>query len=221
MNEQQLQRLPTDQLDRMAFGRAEGVQRLPLDEIQIRYQDDYQSALDYVEQCPDCYEEALDHKPVDVALERGVYWLEDGHHRFVTAQARGDRDILANLTIKDNPVVKLMSRQARLLELEYLVDDSYEAVREIAQQLRQRYGRHTEVPTRPAWVETEELWDEFIRFHAHLEDSPEVEELELAISEGQRLPPIVTYDGVIQQGHAAIEAAHNLGIQMVPVIEAF
>jgi len=568
MNVEELQQLPIEQLDRMAFGRSQGVQRLPLDEIRIRYQDDYRNALDYVEQCPDCYEEALDTEPVDVTLERGVYWLQDGHHRLVTAQARGDRDILANLIIKDNPVTALterralhsqykkscigpegllqdlqtrydhepsqnqptsrrsaprrsrrdrrhalarrigtptsrnrprglphpgrgvraetelldfvytktfrkdlrkivpsskhasiddacerlrqdptygntrtmgsvlgmtlsrhrvgdyrvwfvrtgnrligtgidlknestykdflkrherrllkfirddddpdnregtvhkavvadpyanaqhdirdalehaqdyfdvpfhedvdpglfdierttltldaieayddvfgwleaepgelagapreqvldwardfrgykdelgysfvdtaeqaidtgvipaiviidtpqytgigdgrgrfnlavalgidrlpvilltprtkqMNRLARLPEPEYLVDDSHETIREIARQLRSCYGRHTEVPTRPAWVETAELWDEFVQFRAHLEDSPEVEAVELALSSGERLPPIVTYDGTIEYGHAALEAAHNLGIELVPVIEAF
>lgn len=220
MNVEQLQRLPIEQLDRMAFGRVQGVQRFPLDEIKIRYDTDYQNALWYVEQHPDDYAEALDTEPVEVALERGVYWLEDGHHRYVTAQHRGDRDILAELTIKDNPVKVLMERQARLLEPEYLVDDSHETIREIARQLRNRYGRHTEVPTRPAWVETDELWDEFVAFRAHLEEN-DVEQAELAISAGERIPPIVTYDGTIEHGHAALEAAHNLGIPMVPIIEAF
>jgi len=103
-----LQQLPTEQLDRMAFGVTQGEQRLPLDQIRIKYLDDYEKALDYVAECPACYEEALDTEPVEVALERGVYWLEDGHHRYVTAEVRGDQDILVDLTIKDNPVEALL-----------------------------------------------------------------------------------------------------------------
>lgn len=102
--------LSIDELDRRAFGVVQGVQRLPLAEIQIRYQADYDDALDYVAQHPEDYEEALDTEPVQVQLERGVYWLQDGHHRYVTAQVRGDRDILVDLTIRDNPVVALTRR---------------------------------------------------------------------------------------------------------------
>ena len=78
-----------------------GVQRLPLDSISIQHLDDYLDALDRVEQCPYRYDEAADTEPVDVLLARGVYWLQDGHNRFVTAQVRGDGDILVDLTIND------------------------------------------------------------------------------------------------------------------------
>lgn len=109
---EELQRLPIEQLDRLAFGVTEGEQRLPLDQIQIRYQDDYDDARDYVTEHPEDYLEALETEPIEVALERGVYWLEDGHHRYVTAQLRGDTDILVDLTIKDNPVRVLAQQTA-------------------------------------------------------------------------------------------------------------
>ncbi len=112
---EQLQRLPIDQLDRMAFGVVQGVQLLPLDQINIRYQADYDNALDYVVASPTDYEEALDTEPVEVALESGVYWLQDGHHRYVTAQVLGHATILADLTIKDNPV-KVLTRQAAVID---------------------------------------------------------------------------------------------------------
>ena len=115
MNAHELQQLPIEQLDKMAFGVTQGEQRLPLKNIKIKYQDDYDNALEYVTEHPDDYGEALDTEPVDVALERGVYWLEDGHHRYVTAQLRGDADILADLTIKDNPVHALMEREAMFI----------------------------------------------------------------------------------------------------------
>ncbi len=112
---EQLQRLPIDQLDRMAFGVTQGIQELPLHRIRIQYQADYDNALDYVEQHPTAYQDALQpgrQEPVEVALESGVYWLQDGHHLFVTAQVLGHDTILADLTIRDNPVKVLASRMA-------------------------------------------------------------------------------------------------------------
>jgi len=111
MNQRQLEQLPIDELDRMAFGVTQGIQQLPIDQIQIKYQDDFENALDYVEDCLDCYVDALD-EPVEVSLERGVYWLEDGHHRYVTAVGLGNDTILADLTIKDNPI-RVLTRPAQ------------------------------------------------------------------------------------------------------------
>lgn len=108
---EQLQQLPIDQLDRMAFGVQQGVQELPVDQIQIQYQDDYDAALDYVEQHPTAYQDAL-LEPVEVDLTRGVYWLQSGHRLFVTAQVLGLATILVDLTIRDNPVKVLAASLA-------------------------------------------------------------------------------------------------------------
>jgi len=108
-SKEELEQLPMDLLDRLAFGITEGVHRLPLSSINIKYEDDYKNAVDEIEEglwVPNDTEE-----PIDVSLERGVYWLEDGHHRYVNAQKQGLADILANLQIKDNPVRALMQKR--------------------------------------------------------------------------------------------------------------
>ena len=65
-----------------------------------------------MEQHPLDYQNALQ-EPVEVDLASGVYWLQDGHHRYVTAQVLGLDSILVDLTIKDNPVKVLAGRMAK------------------------------------------------------------------------------------------------------------
>jgi len=110
--EEELQKLPIDVLDRMAFGVVEGVQELPVGDIKIKYADDYNNAVAEIEEgLWEGNESALE-EPVEVSLERGIYWLEDGHHRYVMARGLGRDTILADLSIKDNPVRALMRRNA-------------------------------------------------------------------------------------------------------------
>ena len=109
--QEELEKLPIDLLDRLAFGISEGTHRLPLAAINIKYEDDYKNAVQEIEEGWWVPEEGADEEPVDVALERGVYWLEDGHHRYVNAELSGQEDILANLVIKDNPVRVLMQKR--------------------------------------------------------------------------------------------------------------
>lgn len=110
-SQEELERLPVDVLDHMAFGITEGVHELPLDVIQIKYKDDYQNAVEEINEGLWEPQEGIEDEPVDVSLERGVYWLEDGHHRFVASKLMGRDRILANLSIKDNPVRVLMQKR--------------------------------------------------------------------------------------------------------------
>ena len=109
--QEELERLPVDILDHMAFGITEGLHELPVDQIQIKYADDYRNAMDEIQEGLWQPEEGIEDEPVDVSLERGVYWLEDGHHRFVAFKLAGRPTILADVTIKDNPVRVLMHKR--------------------------------------------------------------------------------------------------------------
>ncbi len=115
-SQEELERLPVDILDNMAFGITEGVHELPLDIIKIKYEDDYRNAVEEINEGLWQPEEGIENEPIDVSLERGVYWLEDGHHRFVAFTLVGRDRILANLTIKDNPVRVLMQKRTSAAE---------------------------------------------------------------------------------------------------------
>jgi hypothetical protein len=214
-----LEALPIDVLDRMAFGVTQGEQRLALADIRIKYEDDYENAVDYVTKHPTDYEDALD-VPVDVSLERGVYWLEDGHHRFVTAELRGDRDILVSLTIKDNPIRAIEARERSARTLTYVVDDSPEALRHIYSTLRREHGPDVVVPAKVAWRYVSGLYNWAVQFYAE-RYGVEIQAAEQDLRDGRPIPPVVLYDGNIFLGHSEIVAARNLGIEQVPVLECF
>jgi len=135
---QLLEALPLNYLHRTAFGVVRGVQYLPLDQIQVRDQDDYLDALADVEQYPDCYDDE-DAEPIGVVLERGVYWLERGHRRYVTAECRGDHDILVDLKIRDNPVKVLL---AMLNKHTASTDDFKQPTKEMVLFLKKRTKDH-------------------------------------------------------------------------------
>jgi len=106
MSEADLAKADIDELDELAFGYVQGVQEVPVADLHIKYDVDYENALDAVEEDPEGWVDALD-EPVDVSLERGILYLEDGHHRYVTAQMLDLPTILADVTIKDNPVQEI------------------------------------------------------------------------------------------------------------------
>lgn len=72
------------------------MRRLALDDIQVSDQRAYEDAEDDVIVQflvdPEIVDEVFD-EPVIVVLDRGVYWLQKGLHRFIVAQIHGDRDI--------------------------------------------------------------------------------------------------------------------------------
>jgi ADP-ribose pyrophosphatase YjhB (NUDIX family) len=108
---EELEQLPVDILDHMAFGITEGIHELPLRAINIKYETDYQNAVAEIQEGHWAPEEGIEDEPVDVSLERGIYWLEDGHHRYVAFELADRPTILADVTIKDNPVRVLMQKR--------------------------------------------------------------------------------------------------------------
>jgi hypothetical protein len=107
LSRRQLEELPTDVLDKTAFGFKSGdAIYLPLDVIVIKYPDDLENAEAAIRTRADALLLKRTHGrlPVLISLWRGRFELEDGHHRYVAARIRGDQKIWAEVEIKDNPI---------------------------------------------------------------------------------------------------------------------
>lgn len=103
--------LDTDELDRVAFGVTQGVQRLPLAKLEVRYDADLEQAEYAVDREPDRWKPYLD-EPIEVTLRDGRLHIEEGHHRYVTAKRMGLDSVLVDLTISDNPVTAIFAMAA-------------------------------------------------------------------------------------------------------------
>lgn len=113
MSDRELETLPTDALDRAAFGFTSGsLLTLHWSQIQIRYPGDLENVRHAVRTSKDA-RERLSGPPIDVSFRKGHFELEDGHHRWWAARML-NRTLHARVQqIDDNPIVAIRRRGAR------------------------------------------------------------------------------------------------------------
>ena len=112
----QLEELPTEDLDEVAFGFRSGDEIvLPLEVIHIRYPGDLESAEADVPTRKDALAVRKTHGrlPVKIALRGGRFELEDGHHRYVSTRMLGGKTIWAEIEIKDDPIAVILGERPR------------------------------------------------------------------------------------------------------------
>ena len=102
MSDAEISDVASDELEHVAFGYVEGEQEVPLEDIHIMDDYVYQLAIDDVKD-PEDWVDSLRY-PIDLILERGILFIEDGHHRYVTAQMLDADTILADIVIRDNAI---------------------------------------------------------------------------------------------------------------------
>jgi len=100
--------LPTEMLDRLAFGFADvDIKTLNPKQLHIKWRDDIsnviweqqKSGLSKVE-----WAKKINlSEPIDVSYEKNKFYIEDGHHRYYAAKIL-DKDLNVNLEIKMSPV---------------------------------------------------------------------------------------------------------------------
>lgn len=107
MSDEELFAIPTDVLDRVAWGLSDAPPvQVPLSEIIVVHDADLDNAIYAVSRQPGRWVPFLD-EPVEIDLKEGRYVLQDGHHRYVTAKNRGDDFLLATVSPKDNPILAI------------------------------------------------------------------------------------------------------------------
>jgi hypothetical protein len=107
--------LPTDMLDRLAFGfAAEDITEIHPSKLAIKWHSDLENVIHEVEKSglgPRVWSSKVDlSEPIDVSYEnRGhglKFYIEDGHHRYFAAKTL-NKMLNVNLEIKTNPINKL------------------------------------------------------------------------------------------------------------------
>lgn len=103
--------LPTDMLDRLAFGfSAEDITELNPKQLKVKWKDDFENVLWEVKKSglsPKAWANKIDlSEPIDVSYEKNNFYIEDGHHRYYAAKTL-NKPLNVNLEIKQNPLVKL------------------------------------------------------------------------------------------------------------------
>lgn len=103
---EELQAMDTEELDRMAFGVANGeVIDLDPSQINIQYKSDLENPKDNFARMGTRWLKSVDFsEPVDVEIhDDGKYYLADGHHRWFAASKLGKK-LPCRVTVKANPV---------------------------------------------------------------------------------------------------------------------
>lgn len=110
MSPDELSRLDTDELDKMAYGFTSGdVIRVHPNELKVQYQEDLIAAEYEMEKAgsgPKQVEWAKKvdlSEPIQIKIKNGEKVIEDGHHRYVAAKKLG-KTLKAEVTIEDNPI---------------------------------------------------------------------------------------------------------------------
>ena len=107
----EIERLPIEVLDKAAFGfNRRDVLDIPVQDIEIQYTGDYDEALGQLQadrRKVRRYLRIAQREPIEVTYKHGVFYLEDGHHRYVATKMSGEKTIRAVVDIKDNPIVAL------------------------------------------------------------------------------------------------------------------
>ena len=103
--------LPTEMLDRMAFGFSEeDIKELSPNQLKIKWKDDLENVKWEVKKSglsPKAWSSKVNlSEPIDVSFEKNNFYLEDGHHRYFAAKTL-KKPLNVNLEIKQNPIIKL------------------------------------------------------------------------------------------------------------------
>ena len=109
----ELEQMDTDELDAIAFGCRSGeVKTLKPSAIRIKYPCDLENPQHRFEQEGMAWVRSVSlDDPVSVSVDdNGVFWLEDGHHRWFAATKRRVK-LQAEIDIKGNPVRAILNRQ--------------------------------------------------------------------------------------------------------------
>lgn len=112
----ELERLPTALLDRAAFGfTTDDIIELPVGQLRIRYFADLDNARAEVTSLAQARKYLVINRrlPIDVMLRNGIFEIEDGHHRYVSALMLGQPTLIAKMQIADNPITALRDRYGR------------------------------------------------------------------------------------------------------------
>lgn len=106
---ERLARLPTAQLDKMAFGFNDGdVLVLEPGKVRSRYEADVANAERKFKLGGMAWARSVDlSTPVEVSFDGKRFWLEDGHHRRLAAR-KTKRTLLAVVAVKANPIKALL-----------------------------------------------------------------------------------------------------------------
>lgn len=109
----ELEQMDTNELDAIAFGCRSGeVKTLKPSAIRIKYPCDLENPQHLFEQEGMAWVRSVSlDEPVSVSVDdNGVFWLEDGHHRWFAATKRRVQ-LQAEIEIKGNPVRAILARQ--------------------------------------------------------------------------------------------------------------
>ncbi len=106
MSEEDLYSVDTGDLDEAAWGLRSDVQvDIPLS-LLVPIEADLEQAEYAVQRKPSGWLRHLK-EPIEVKLKGGVFYLEDGHHRYVTALRKGLKTLPAYVHPDDNPIVQI------------------------------------------------------------------------------------------------------------------
>ena len=91
--------------DKMAFGYAsDDIAEIPTKLLKIKYRQDYDNAKDEIDSKMYTYKDTWqDLPPIDVSIENGLPYIEDGYHRYYYAKLHRIPTIKSQVTIKSNP----------------------------------------------------------------------------------------------------------------------
>lgn len=111
---EQLEQMDIDELDRLAFGMADGdVISVSPASIRILYPGDLDNPQARFDQEGMVWARSVDlSEPVDLSVnDAGELCLEDGHHRWFAAK-KCSRSLQGTVTIKGRPIERILQQQA-------------------------------------------------------------------------------------------------------------
>lgn len=115
MTRDELERVDTDVLDRAAYGHVDGeIIRLTPSDIHIRFNGDLENPQDKFDREGMRWVRSVDFsEPVEISIGRdGLFYLEDGHHRWFAA-SKLKRKIKAEIVrIDGNPIDVILNRRS-------------------------------------------------------------------------------------------------------------
>ena len=94
--------------DKIAFGfSVDDVITLPVKELKVKYKEDMKNTKSdmktYFKDVP-----LSKLPPIEVSYDKGNFYIEDGHHRYVYAKQQGIKEVKVKIEdIKDNPILAL------------------------------------------------------------------------------------------------------------------
>lgn len=109
--EEELIAMDIDELDLKAFNIKQGIHEFSPEQLNIKWHGDLENAIFVMQEAKTVDPKDVDlSEPIDVILENGELWVDDGHHRWLSAKLTG-RKLKGDLTIKDNPIQKILADQ--------------------------------------------------------------------------------------------------------------